>query len=336
MAGMVEEQDDVWRCLLAQPVEAASHPGRELADRLSAKMAPSLIETLLAPLHIKVRGAANALLLSRLSYAAQKRAFARFVEAGFEPVAIKGFANAHRLYDDPVPRIVGDLDVLLERRHLKAAIELLAAEGFRFAPIVDKRWGLIGDASFAPFHSADGTCNIDFHIAPDSWPLPLGLSAGDVRARARTVGGVRMPSDEHALLIAIANAAKDKFGWRSLGKMLDLARLLRSCGPSMDWDEIQRRAKAARLDRAMGCFFALVRALGGEAPRLPAPSGPVFQALVAEWRSGFTREPSGLATFAREAWLAHAPATALALNVKRLVGLVAPNDGVPAEGRALV
>ncbi len=336
MVGMADRQDDVWRCLLTQPVDASSHPGRELPDRLSAKLAPSLIEALLAPLQMKVRGAANALLLSRLNYAAQKRAFARLVEAGLEPVAIKGFANAHRLYGDPVPRIVGDLDVLLERRQLKPAIELLAAEGFRFAPITDKRWGLIGDASFAPFHSADGTCNIDFHIAPDSWPLPLGLTGDEVRAQARTVGGVRMPSDEHALLIAVSNAAKDKFGWRTLGKMLDLARLLRASGTAMDWDEIQRRARAARLDRAMGCFFALMRELGGTAPDMPAPRGTVFKALVAEWRSGFVGEPSGLTTFARETLLAHAPATALALNVKRLVGLVAPNDGVPAEGRAFI
>lgn len=332
---MADEQDSIWRCLLGQPVEASPHPGRALAERLAARLAPSLIETLLAPLRVEVPGAANALLLSRLNHAAQKRALARLVEAGLAPVAIKGFANAHRLYADPVPRIVGDLDVLLERRHLKAAIELFAADGFRFAPITDKRWGLIGDASFAPFHSADGVCNIDFHVAPDSWPLPLGLSADDVRAKARTVGMVRMPSDEHALLIAVANAAKDKFGWRTLGKLLDLARLLRGSGVSMDWDEIQQRARAARLDRAMATLFALLRALGGDAPDLPAPRGPVFRALVAEWRSGFVDEPSAVTTFAREALLAHTPATALALNVKRLVGLVTPNDGVPAEGRAL-
>ena len=327
-----EDHDAVWRCLLGRP-DASARPDGTLPDLLAARSSRALIETLLAPLGIKLAGAANDLLLSRLAHAAQLRAFRRLDEAGLQPVALKGFANAHRLYDDPVARIVGDLDVLIERRHLKAAIELFVPEGFRFAP-AEKRWGVIGEASFAPFHSVDGVCNIDFHVSPDSWPLPLGLTAETLREKAQVVNDVRMPSDEHALLIAVSNAAKDKFGWRSLGKALDLARLLDRSGAAMDWDEIQRRARAARLERAMGCFFALLRALGGDAPAMPAPSGALFDALVAEWRSGFASEPAGRTVLAREAMLAHAPATALALNLKRVGGLLKPNDGVPPEGRA--
>lgn len=86
----------------------------------------------------------------------------------------------------------------------------------------------------------------------------------------------------------------------------------------------------------MGCFFALLNELGGEAPKLAPPSGALFRSLVEEWRGGFARDPSGATVLAREALLAHAPATALALNVKRLAGLLSPNDGVPPEGRAYV
>jgi hypothetical protein len=326
----------IWRCLLGQPADLSVPHDGTLADRLAGRSSRALIEALLAPLGVRLAGAANDLLLSRLGHAAQLRAYRRLDEAGLQPVALKGFANAHRLYDDPVLRIVGDLDLLLERRHLKAAIELFAADGFRFAP-ADKRWGVIGEASFAPFHSADGVCNIDFHVAPDSWPLPLGLAGNDVRSKVQIVAGIRMPSDEHALLIAIANAAKDKFGWRTLGKALDLARLLNRRAAAMDWDEIQRRARAARLEPAMACFFALLRGLGGDAPFLPGPfGGALFRALVAEWHGGFASEPSRSTMLAREALLAHTPATAVTLNLKRLAGLLSPNDGVPAEGRAYV
>jgi hypothetical protein len=326
----------VWRCLLGLPADGPVPPTDVLPKRLAARSSRALIESLLAPLDVKLEGAANDLLLSRFSHAAQLRAYRRLDDAGLEPVALKGFANAHRLYDDPVPRIVGDLDVLLARRHLKSAIELFASEGFRFAPAA-KRWGVIGEASFAPFHSADGACNIDFHVAPDSWPLPLGLAADEVREKARIVAGVRMPSDEHALLIAVSNAAKDKFGWRSLGKAIDLARLLRRSAAVMDWDEIQRRARAARLVPAMGCFFALLCDLGADAPSLPGPyRGALFGALVAEWRGGFASEPSASTVLAREALLAHTATTAVTLNFKRLAGLFSPNDGVPPEGRAYV
>jgi hypothetical protein len=323
----------VWRCLLDQPVAAGS-VDHVLARRLGGRSSHGFIAALLAPLQVRLDNAANDLLLSKLSYAAQAKAYRRLDEAGLAPVALKGFANAHLLYDDPVPRTIGDLDVLLERRHLRSAIELFAADGFRFTPITDKRWGLIGDASFAPFHSADAVSNIDFHIAPDAWPLPLGLTADDVRAKAMVVAGVRMPSHEHTLLIAVANAAKDKFNWRTLAKALDVARLLRRHAASMDWDEIQHRAQAARLERALGCFFALLRGLGGEAPDLPVSSPSLLAGLVEEWREGFVDEPNGATVLAREALLMHSPATSLALNFKRVKGLFAPNDGVPEEGRA--
>ena len=339
MAGSMRASELIWHCLLGQPVtppadDEARHAASEFAARLARRLSPSLMQYLLEPLRPELPGSANALLLSRLSYAAQKSAWMRLEAAGLEPVALKGFANAHRLYDDPVPRIVGDLDVLLERRHLATAIGLLAREGFRFAPITDKRWGLIGDASFAPFHSVDGVCNIDFHIQPDSWPLPLGLTADDVRSRARHVAGVRMPSDESALLIAVANAAKDKFGWRTLGKALDLSRLLHITSGSLDWDEVRHRARAARLEPAMGTFFSLLRELGGEAPDMASPNGVVFRGLVEEWQSGFVDDPGDFTTLAREALLAHTAKTALALNVRRLSGLLTPYDGVPPEGRA--
>jgi hypothetical protein len=324
----------VWRCLLGQPVERPLSLRSPLPALLARRSSRGLIEALLAPLEVKLEGGANDFLLSRLAYAAQLKTYRTLAAAGLAPVALKGFANAHRLYSDPLPRIVGDLDLLIDRRHLKAAIETLAPEGFRFAPIRTKKWGLIGDASFAPFHSADGVCNVDLHVAPDSWPLTLGLGARRVIDEAIETGGIRMPRDEHALLIAVSNAAKDKFGWRTFGKALDLARLLAQRGKSMDWDEIQRLARAARLERAMVCFFGLLRQLGAEVPALPPPRGVLFEGLLAEWKSGFATEPGGFTVLGREARLAHAPATALALNFKRVVGLLSPNDGVPAEGRA--
>ena len=143
MAEFSDEERLVWRCLLGQPVDWRpgaffSRPAGELVGRIAARLSRSFIEALLAPLNCKLPGATNALLLSRLNYTAQKRAFERLEAAGLAPIALKGFANAHRLYPDPVPRIVGDLDVLLERRHLRTAIELLAPDGFRFAPITAK------------------------------------------------------------------------------------------------------------------------------------------------------------------------------------------------------
>ena len=57
------------------------------------------------------------------------------------------------------------------------------------------RWGFVSDASYVPFHSPDGVTNIDLHVEPDAWPLPLGLPADDA-----TVPDVRRKSHDEVLV----------------------------------------------------------------------------------------------------------------------------------------
>ncbi len=348
----------LWRTVLTGTVrvESVDPPtadmvrmlGRRLAARCSAGWAASLLAPLTPLLGgpvIDPAAAAASMLLSKLTLAAQVTALRRMTEAGLHPIVLKGLANAHRIYDTPMPRVLGDLDVLLPRAEIGAAIDVFSPLGYRFGSARRTRWGFVSDASYVPFHSPDGVTNIDLHVQPDAWPLPLGLAADDVRAGARTLtitdGAIRMPRDEHVLLICVSNIAKDRFDWRCMSKVIDVARLLVRHGQALDWREIEDRAACARLGRPLDALLALLTALGLPAalvPRAVAPprglAGRTWRRIMVDWRGVFAAELSGADLLWRDLTLIQTPATFARFNWWRVKGLVRPADGIPPEARA--
>lgn len=338
----------LWATVLGGRAPAPWPPAADLlrsADRLARRLSPVWTMSLLRPLTIDLPAAPKALLVARLTHAAQSEAMRLMAEAGLEPVALKGFASAHALYDDPVARISGDLDVLVRRDQLAAVIELFGRRGYGFAADGRRRWGFVSDASFVPFFSPDGVCNIDLHVEADSWPLHAGLSADDVRAAARRVayrhGTFAAPSPEHALLIAVSNIAKDRFSAPTVSKAIDLSRLLARRHGELDWAEIEARGKRAALTPALRASLALLVELGLPRELVPAPlsrrpsglAGQVFARVLADWLAMFPRECGAAALLAREALLVRDPSTFIALNLRRLRGLLRRGDGIPPEAR---
>jgi hypothetical protein len=325
---------------------------RQLVERFAARCSAGSAAALLAPLEpllgappVDPATAKSSMLLSRLMLASQGAALRRMTEAGLHPVVLKGLANAHLLYDPPAPRITGDLDVLLPRSEIGAAIDLFAPLGFRFGSTRRTRWGFVSDASYVPFYSPDGITDIDLHIEPDAWPLPRGLSGDDVRAGARELASpevtFRAPRDEHVLLICASNIAKDRFGWQALWKTIDAARLLMRCGPALDWDEIGTRAARARLTRPLDALIALLVTLGLPASRLPrvppAPrglAGRTWRRVARDWQDVFPGELSGVDLLWRDLSLVQSPATFARFNWWRLKGMLRPQTGIPREARA--
>ncbi len=348
----------LWRAVLTGTANADSlDPAvadalRVLAARLAARCSPGLAASLLAPLTPLLGGpavdpaaATSSALLSRLTLAAQLAALRRMIDAGLHPVVLKGLANAHLLYDPPAPRVVGDLDVLLKRSEIAAAIDLFAPLGFRFGGVRHTRWGFVSDASYVPFYSPDGITNIDLHVEADAWPLPLGLSAAEVLDGAVVLtlpgGTIRRPRDEHVLLICISNIAKGRFGWQTLSKVIDAARLLTRRGAGLDWGDIATRAARARLTRTLDALLALLVVLGlprsavrGVVHPPRGIAGRTWGRIVTDWCSVFPGELSGMELLWRDLTLVQAPATFARFNWWRLKGLVRPVEGVPPEAKA--
>src|SRR5690606_2264719 len=162
-----------------------------------------------------------------------------------------------------------------------------------------------------PFVSADGGCNLDIHVAPDCYPLYLGLDTDALFAAARPFAAdgraLLGPSDAHALLLCAPNAATDKFGPFAARKHVDALRPL-SLRADLDWKEIGRRLRARRLVLPARAFLALLCALGAEEARVPAalrrPPGGLrggeYRRVLADTLALYPAEPGLPAVLRRE------------------------------------
>ena len=326
------------------PLEAAV---TRLAELAPAALAAHLLEPAARRLDralIDPAQTEQSRLFNRFTRAAQTACLEAITQAGIDLVVLKGFANAHTLYPDPDVRVSGDLDILVREADRDRVIAELRERGFRFVALPPKPWGFISTASYMPFLSADGACNLDIHIHPDCYPVHRSLTTEMVFAAARTisVGRLRLnvPAQEHTLLLLASNAAKEKFGRFSLKNVLDAIVLLRR-HEDLDWLEIAVLARRGRYLKPLRVFLALLVRLGLPQDRMPEGlllppgglTGAEFERILAGYETLFPAEPGWLDRLRRELLLATEPKIGLYNNWLRLRGLFAPKSGIPEAGR---
>ena len=333
-----------WRCLIGEmlggPATALPADALErLESMIGAALAHHALDGDSATPQVDPARARQSLLLNRLNRHRQIDCLARLASAGIETVAMKGFASGHTLYPDPDLRITGDLDVLIRHADVSAATQVFTDLGFRVATDIPlAAWGFTSEASYLPIVSADEVANVDLHIEPDCYPLYRGLDVGAVFAAARTIAvgrlDVRIPSPEHALLIAVSNATKERFDRATIKSLLDMPRLIRG---GLDWEEVGRRAQSARLLRPLEATMALLIALGlpaalvpVEFTLLPGMLATAEMARVAtEVRQFYPHEIGAMAKVRRELLVSAEPVAVAYRAWLRLKGLVRPRTGDP-------
>jgi hypothetical protein len=340
---------EAWRRLLGEPhrgppLALPADARARLEDMIGAALTHHMLDGTATTPAIDATRARHSLLLNRLNRHRQVECLRHLANAGIETVAMKGFASGYTLYPDPDLRITGDLDVLVRHAEVRAAARVFLDLGFRVATEIPlAAWGFTSEASFLPIVSADEVANVDLHVEPDCYPLYRGLDASAVFAGARRIEAsglaVRIPAPEHALLIAVSNATKERFDRATIKSLLDLPRLLRA---RLDWPEITRRAGAARLQRPLVATLALLRVLGLPAALVPsgladlpgALAGRLARAELAriavEVGHFFPGAVSAADKVRREVLLTAEPAAIAYRAWLRLRGLVRPRTGDPA------
>lgn len=332
--------EGLWR-RIAHATEAPGPGGLDPAacDRFIALASPALAEHLLGPGLVGPERLAQSRLNNRFRLAAQYEALSRIAESGVHVVAIKGFALAHMLYGEPATRTVGDLDILVRAGERDRLIACLSDWGFVFVPLPRPPWGFISEASYAPFVSPDGECNLDLHIHPDCYPAYRSLTTERVFDAAETVTADRLsvlvPCPEHAFLLCATNTAKDKFGPFAARKIADAMILTRS--RALDWPKMAAIAAEGGFSLPYLAFLHLLRDLGLGADSLPdeaisplpASRSGEYARMLSDVRAIWPGEAGLAATFRRELLLSTEPAVGLRNGWTRLRGLFAPASGVP-------
>jgi len=317
---------------------AAEAMARPVIERLSELASPVLTDALLGGGVFDQQTLTQSRLNNRFRLSAQRDGLRLIADAGVPLVVIKGFALAHMIYADPEIRAVGDLDVLVRPADRDRLVRHLRANDYMFEPLPRPPWGFISTASYAPFVSPDGACNLDVHIHPDCYPAYRSVTTDAVFARAVTIEtdglSFQAACADHAFLLCATNVAKDKFGLFAARKIADAMRLARR--HDLDWPALDRLASDGGFAGPYRVFLRLLYDLGLRVDGLEPPAADLspgrareYARMLADTQRFYPHAPGLLATLRREILLSTEIPVGAHNMWARIKGLVRRDDGVP-------
>jgi glycosyltransferase involved in cell wall biosynthesis len=172
-------------------------------------------------------------------------------ESGVPALPYKGPLLGARLYNNIALRASGDLDILVRRRDVAPARELLIARGYRprHAISSDRLPFMLANRYSEPMLRA-GFAEVELHWAFTNRDVSFALDCDTLLERARTtrLGGVDlqiMAHDDLALVLCVHGA---KHRWNRLEWIAGRATLIRAV-PDLDYDALLSRAQVLRSRR---------------------------------------------------------------------------------------
>jgi hypothetical protein len=215
-------------------------------------------------------------------------------------IPYKGPVLAASIYGNVALRQVNDLDILIRRRDVFRARDLLLSRGYRpkfpLTPAQEQA-ALRSMYAFGFINDEHGvTVEIHWGLARRHFSFPLDLDALWERLEPVSLAGktVRHLAPEDLLLVLCLHGAKHC--WSSLKWICDVAALVRA-RPELDWDEVLRRATSQGSVRMLLLGLLLARELlGVDLPRevwLRLEADPRVRVLSARVREQLFRQPGG-------------------------------------------
>jgi len=203
---------------------------------------------------------------------------------------LKGPVLAVSAYGDLALRQFSDLDILVHRRDVPRAGELLLSQGY--CPRGHQTSAQKAACLQAQFHHKfmrSDEALVELHWGLIEWQFSSSLDLDRVWERLETISlagtAVRNLSPEDMLLFLCVHAAKPAHRWQRLGWICDVAGLLHT-HQGLDWGRVMAEAHRLGSERRLLLGLRLAGELLGAA--LPEPvrgkmqSAPVVQALAAQ------------------------------------------------------
>jgi hypothetical protein len=190
---------------------------------------------------------------------------------GIDAVLLKGSAWVPLVYDDAGLRSLGDVDVLVHTDQVAAAARVLEARGFRTSdPAVTTH---VDHHHHSPLVSADGSTIVELHrrLGPTSSWLGYDLDGLWSRVQPTTRNGVRclVPCVEDVLLHVALHFLGDRMGQAvggALGQLADLAAIVQTLGPTIDWDLLAAESRRHGVGRCVALVLRVTEAIGAAGP----------------------------------------------------------------------
>jgi hypothetical protein len=204
-----------------------------------------------------------------------------FNAVGIEPLLLKGAAYLlSGVYADPGDRFLVDIDFLVTREEIPAALEILGQHGYSFDRVdpIDHAT----NHTFAVFSRSD-SMTVDLHQTVGLGASSDVLPTVEILDRSQVLmlghAGVRIPCPtdlltHHILHSQVHELYRDRI-WTPLRSLYDLALLQQRFSAQADWQRIVWRFKQRRLYGSLILYLMLVRKMIGTAPPIALRPGPL-------------------------------------------------------------
>jgi hypothetical protein len=195
----------------------------------------------------------------------------------------KGVVLAASAYGDLATRPAGDLDLLIDTRHLERAATLLVKRGYELKTPVGAD-GMPDSEENFEYHferQADGMVielRWRFDLTQPRFTRNLGMEWVWPRRRTARLAGAEVPSldPESTLLVLCMHGSKH--AWSRLIWVNDIAQVLNSF-PDLDWKELTREARRSGLWRSLALGMLLEHRIADAT--VPEPALRSFQSDAA-------------------------------------------------------
>jgi hypothetical protein len=215
--------------------------------------------------------------------------------AGVPALPLKGVALAQSLYGDAALRVCADIDVLVPRRSVARAFEVLLERGCRRSPLEEEVGPgdiallLESNIEYAFVAAEPPRCPIELHW-DIAWRWPRDAAATTdlwTEARRRTLAGVEthVLSREWELLYLAVHAARHR--WQALKWLVDVHEVCMRGG--FDWDKVRDKAARFGLTDVVAITLGACRVLLDT----PVPAGAAVGSLP-PWLRLFPSAPVSL------------------------------------------
>jgi len=199
-----------------------------------------------------------------------------FRHAGIAALALKGPVLAKIAYGDPMFRSFSDLDIMVDKRDIPRAAQMLEALGYE--PESYDPGAFASDffvANEAEFRHRDDAVNVDLHwrLLPSYYRFgPDGEEVWE-RSSAVEMEGVAVRTLAYDDLLLYVCVHASRHGWQTLGQVCDIAQLIRRAA-NLDWNGLIARAAATRSLRSLRIGLILSCGLLGA----PVPASVIASA----------------------------------------------------------
>jgi hypothetical protein len=251
--------------------------------------------------------------LHNLFLASELRKIFRLFEAhGIPVIPFKGPTLATLAYGDLSLRQFGDLDILIHKKDLVRAQELLVSQGYQLKLTEAEEAAFFHSHFHFNFVRTDGRAIVELHwaLTGKHWPFPFDFERLQACLIPVLCGGATICSlsPEDLLLFLCVHGSRHQ--WERLMWLCDIAELIRA-HPQMEWQRLLEQAKTTGSKRMLLLsLFLANNLLGADLPDSVwqnIQEDPKVKVLAGKVWARFSAHATGLPELAdRSAFYTHA------------------------------